>query len=138
MIHAGMEFVMEMDHSQVVQEAIDAGEIDGRIPSNMKGRKHTEETKALMSKVRKGRPKSDSWKQSMKKPKSDSWKQSMRKPKSKEHAAKLAAHLAKHKMGWTPEQRAEASRKSKVRAKCPHCDFESTKSHVTRHIQREH
>ena len=53
------------------------------------------------------------------KAKSESHKQSMRKPKSKEHASKLNNVL-------------------NARTKCPHCEYESTRGAVTRHIKKYH
>lgn len=53
------------------------------------------------------------------KPKSELHKQSMRKPKSSEHASKLSYVL-------------------NARTKCTHCDYESTRSAVTRHIKKYH
>lgn len=57
--------------------------------------------------------------ESNKKPKSESQKQNMRKPKSVDHARKLNNVL-------------------NARAECPHCDYESTRGAVTRHIKRHH
>ena len=69
-------------------------------------------------------------------PKSEEHKQSMRKPKTDMHRKKLAEHLSK--IEWTDERKNKISATLKIKHKCPHCDFVSNSSHVTRHIGRVH
>lgn len=69
-------------------------------------------------------------------PKSEKHKQSMRKPKSESHRKKLASHL--NNIEWTEERKNKISETLKQKHKCPHCNFTSNKSHVVRHIKREH
>lgn len=69
-------------------------------------------------------------------PKSEEHKQSMRKPKSESHRKKLAEHL--NNIEWSEERKNKISETLKQKHKCPHCDFISNKSHVARHIKREH
>jgi hypothetical protein len=63
----------------------------------------------------------------------------MKRPKSAEHKEKLAAHLRKLNRSRvrTPEEIKRLSDTQKQsRTKCPNCDFESTLSHVKRHLKR--
>lgn len=64
----------------------------------------------------------------------------MSKPKSENHRQKLRAHLSK--FNQRPRDDEFRSKMSVVvkstRKQCPFCDFESTATHVTRHIKRVH
>lgn len=61
-------------------------------------------------------------------------------PKEKEHREKLQKHLTEHnkrnRSNEEKEKLAEGQRKT--RCKCLHCNFESTLSHVKRHMNKTH
>jgi len=62
----------------------------------------------------------------------------MRKPKSKTHREKLTAHLKEHnKRDRSKEEISKLSIAQKnSKRKCPNCDFESTMTHVKRHLKK--
>jgi hypothetical protein len=62
----------------------------------------------------------------------------MKKPKDKSHRKKLAAHLREHNKRNRSKEEIEklsAAQKNSKR-KCPNCDFESTMTHVKRHLKK--
>lgn len=66
-------------------------------------------------------------------------KRKLSKPKSKEHKEKLRNHLKVHnKRKRSEEELQKLSEAAKRRDKCPYCSFESTITHVKRHIKRNH
>jgi hypothetical protein len=71
---------------------------------------------------------------------SDITKARMSKPKSSIHRQNLREHLTKHNTRpQSDEFRQHMSQVVKAsRMKCPLCDFESTRTHVTRHINKAH
>lgn len=60
--------------------------------------------------------------------------------KSSDHQEKIRNHLIKYnKRNRTTEEKIKLSEsQKKTRCKCPHCNFESTLSHVKRHIKKTH
>jgi hypothetical protein len=61
------------------------------------------------------------------------------KNRTPEHQAKLDAFMKEHnKRIKSPEEIEKIKAAASRRAKCPHCDFESTVTWVTRHINKEH
>jgi DNA-directed RNA polymerase subunit M/transcription elongation factor TFIIS len=70
------------------------------------------------------------------KKRTEAHKNNYRKPKSEEHKKKLAKHLLN--IEWTEERKKKISDTLKQKHKCPHCDFQSNSSHISRHIKRAH